>query len=69
MARMRSRSMPCHSCAGLCRIVGNLDTGKIEKAEMPGKCSTPTKCARIFCDGIWDHAFDEKAPRYLHPSK
>lgn len=69
MARMRSRSMPCPRCGGLCRIAANLDTGKVTDAVMPDKCTTPTKCARIFCDGIWDHAFDEKATRFLHPTK
>ncbi len=69
MPRMRSRSMPCPKCDGLCRFTGNLDTGKITAATMPGKCLSPTACARIFCDGIWDHMFEEKVTRYLHPKK
>lgn len=67
MTRMRSRTMPCPACKGLCSLQANLDTGKIEKATLPGVCSTPTKCARKFVDGIWDHPFDEGASRAAVP--
>ena len=59
---MRDKTAVCTRCHGKRFMTFNLTKGKVEKADMPGKCLTPQACLDDLKKNIMDRPFDAPPP-------
>lgn len=60
MGKKRSKACFCNECGGTSFVMGNLDTGKIEKVAITPLCKWPKRCPEVFARGVFDRQFGSK---------